>query len=62
MTQLKIIDTVSMEVSELIRELNHYLHTLEINEELKNEVESKIQNTFDFCRKYRLKPEELEEA
>ena len=58
--QLKIIDTISMEVSELIRELNHYLHTLEINEELKHEVESKIQNTYDFCRKYRLKPEELE--
>ena len=58
--QLKIIDTISMEVSELIRELNHYLHTLEINEELKNEVESKIQNTYDFSRKYRLKPEELD--
>jgi len=58
--QLKIIDTISMEVSELIRELNHYLHTLEINEELKNEVESKIQDTYDFCRKYRVKPEELD--
>ena len=58
--QLKIIDTVSMELGELIRELNHYLHTLEINEELKNEVESKIQDTYDFCRKYRVKPEELD--
>ena len=58
--QLKIIDTISMEVSELIRELNHYLHKLEINEELKNEVESKIQDTYDFCRKYRVKPEELD--
>ena len=58
--QLKIIDTVSMELGELIRELNHYLHTLEINEELKNEVESKIQDTYDFCRKYRVKPEDLD--
>ena len=58
--QLKIIDTISMELGELIRELNHYLHTLEINEELKNEVESKIQDTYDFCRKYRVKPEELD--
>ena len=58
--QLKIIDTVSMELGELIRELNHYLHTLEINEELKNEVESRIQDTYDFCRKYRVKPEELD--
>jgi DNA repair protein RecN (Recombination protein N) len=58
--QLKIIDTVSMEVGELIRDLNHYLQTLEVNEELKNEVENKIQNTYDFSRKYRVKPEDLE--
>jgi len=58
--QVKIIDTISMELSELIHELNHYLHKLEINEELKNEVESKIQDTYDFCRKYRVKPEELD--
>ena len=58
--QLKIIDTISLEASELIRELNHYLHTLEINEDLKNEVESKIQDTYEFCRKYRIKPEELD--
>ena len=58
--QLKIIDTISMEVGELIRELNHYLHKLEINEALKNEVESKIQDTYDFCRKYRVKPEDLD--
>jgi len=58
--QLKIIDTISMELGELVRELNQYLHTLEINEELKNEVESKIQDTYDFCRKYRVKPEELD--
>jgi len=58
--QVKIIDTISMELGELIRELNRYLHTLEINEELKNEVESKIQDTYDFCRKYRVKPEELD--
>jgi len=58
--QLKIIDTVSLEVSELVRELNQYLHTLDLNEDLKNQVESKIQDTFEFCRKYRVKPEELD--
>ena len=58
--QLKIIDSVSMELGELIRELSHYLHTLEIDDELKNEVEAKIQDTYDFCRKYRVKPEELD--
>ncbi len=58
--QLKIIDTMSLESSELIRELNHYLHALDMNEELKNEVESKIQDTYEFCRKYRVKPEELD--
>ena len=58
--QLKIIDTISLEVSELIRELTHYLDTLEVNESLKKEVESKIENTYNFCRKYRVKPEELD--
>ena len=58
--QLKIIDTMSLESSELIRELNHYLHALDVNEELKNEVETKIQDTYEFCRKYRVKPEELD--
>ncbi len=59
--QLKIIDAINLESSELVRELNHYLHSLEVNEELKNEVESKIQATFEFCRKYRIKPEELDD-
>ena len=58
--QLKIIDTVSLEVGELVRELNQYLHTLDLNEDLKNQVEAKIQDTFEFCRKYRVKPEELD--
>ena len=58
--QLKIIDTIALESSELIRELNHYLQNLEINEDLKKEVEFKIQATFNFCRKYRIKPEDLE--
>jgi DNA repair protein RecN (Recombination protein N) len=58
--QLNIINTISLETIELIRELNHYLHALDMDEELKNEVESKIKNTFEFCRKYRIKPEELD--
>ena len=58
--QLKIIDTITLESSELVRELSHYLQNLEINEDLKKEVEFKIQATFNFCRKYRVKPEDLE--
>ena len=58
--QLKIIDTISLDVGELIRELNQYLQTLDLNEDLKKQVESKIQDTFEFCRKYRIKPEELD--
>ena len=58
--QLKIIETITLESSELVRELNHYLQNLEINEDLKKDVEFKIQATFNFCRKYRVKPEDLE--
>ena len=58
--QLKIIDTITLDVGELIRELNQYLQTLDLNEDLKKQVESKIQDTFEFCRKYRIKPEELD--
>ena len=58
--ELKIIETITLESSELVRELNHYLQNLEINEDLKKDVEFKIQATFNFCRKYRVKPEDLE--
>ena len=44
------------------RELNGYAQSLEENHELQKEIENKIQLTFDFLRKYRLKPDELESA
>ena len=40
--QLKMIDSVSLEVAELVRELDQYLHKLDLNEELKSKVESQI--------------------
>ncbi len=36
------------------------MHSLETNEGLQDEIETKIQSVFDFCRKYRIKPIELE--
>jgi len=58
--QKKIIDSLEIELLELSRELNNYLHSLETNEGLQVEIETKIQSVFDFCRKYRIKPIELE--
>tara|TARA_B110000008_G_scaffold43630_1_gene41253 strand:- start:11780 stop:13435 length:1656 start_codon:yes stop_codon:yes gene_type:complete len=60
-TQKKIIDSLEIDLSELSRELNNYLHSLETNEGLQDEIEIKIQSVFDFCRKYHIKPNELEE-
>jgi len=58
--QKKTIDSLEIELLELSRELNSYLHSLETNEGLQDEIEIKIQSVFDFCRKYRTKPIELE--
>ena len=60
-TQKKIIDSLDIELSELSRELNNYLHSLETNEGQQVEIEIKLQLVFDFCRKYHIKPNELEE-
>jgi DNA repair protein RecN (Recombination protein N) len=58
--QKSIIDSVAIELLELSRELNKYMQSLEVNEGKQNEIELKIQEVFNFCRKYRLKPEDLE--
>jgi len=55
-----IIDSIATESFELSRELNRYMESLDINEDLQHEIELKIQSVFDYCRKYRLKPEEIE--
>ena len=59
---LKALDAATLELVEMRRELNGYAQSLEENHELQKEIENKIQLTFDFLRKYRLKPDELESA
>ena len=59
---VKTLEVASLELGEIGRELNRYAQSLEDNYELQKEVENKIQLTFDFLRKYRLKPDELEAA
>ena len=59
---LKALDAATLELVEMRRELNRYAQSLEENHELQKEIENKIQLTFDFLRKYRLKPDELESA
>jgi DNA repair protein RecN (Recombination protein N) len=59
---IKTLDAATLELAEMARELNRYAQSLEENHELQKEIEKKIQLTFDFLRKYRLKPDELEDA
>jgi len=59
---VKTLDAATLEMDEMSRELNRYAQSLDDNYELQKEIENKIQLTFDFLRKYRLKPDELEGA
>jgi DNA repair protein RecN (Recombination protein N) len=59
---VKTLEVATVEIEEMGRELTRYAQSLEDNHELQKEIEDKIQLTFDFLRKYRLKPDELEEA
>jgi len=59
---IKTLEVATVELVEMGRELTRYAQSLEDNHELQKEIESKIQLTFDFLRKYRLKPDELEDA
>ena len=59
--KLNIIESSSIEFLELSRDLNNYLHSIEVNEAEKNDIESKIESTFNFLRKYKLNADELME-
>ncbi len=57
--KLDIIENSSLELSELSRDLNHYLSSMEINEGDRKKIEKKIESTFNFLRKYRISSDEL---
>lgn len=55
-----IMSSIQAESVELARELSNYLQNVDIDEILQQTVEEKIQSIFNFCRKYNVKPENLE--
>ena len=55
-----IMSSIQAESVELARELSNYLQNVDIDENLQKIVEEKIQSIFNFCRKYNVKPENLE--
>mgnify|MGYP001592393947 FL=1 len=55
-----IMGSIQAETVELVRELSNYLQNVDIDENLQQRVEEKIQSIFNFCRKYNVKPENLE--
>ena len=55
-----IMSSIQAESVELARELSNYLQNVDIDENLQQTVEEKIQSIFNFCRKYNVKPENLE--
>ena len=55
-----IMSSIQTESLELARELSNYLQNVDIDENLQQRVEEKIQSIFNFCRKYNVKPENLE--
>ena len=55
-----IMSSMQAESFELVRELSNYLQNVDIDENLQQIVEEKIQSIFNFCRKYNVKPENLE--
>ncbi|MBT7407646.1 MAG: hypothetical protein HN776_03830 [Nitrosomonadales bacterium] len=52
--------SMQAESMELSRELTNYLQNVDIDENLQQSVEEKIQSIFSFCRKFNVKPEDLE--
>lgn len=56
----KIMNSIQAESMELSRELTNYLQNIDLDENLQKNVEDKIQSIFSFCRKYNVKPEDLE--
>ena len=55
-----IMSSIQAESVELARELSNYLQNVDIDENLQQRVEEKIQTIFNFCRKYNVKPENLQ--
>ena len=55
-----IMSSIQAESLELARELSNYLQNVDIDENLQQRVEEKIQSIFNFCRIYNVKPENLE--
>ena len=55
-----IMRSIQAESVELARELSNYLQNVDIDENLQQMVEEKIQTIFNFCRKYNVKPENLQ--
>ena len=55
-----IMSSIQAESVELARELSNYLQNVDIDENLQQMVEEKIQTIFNFCRKYNVKPENLQ--
>jgi DNA repair protein RecN (Recombination protein N) len=60
-SKLSVVESSSIELLELSRDLNNYLSSIEVNEAERNDIESKIESTFNFLRKYKLNPDELME-
>ena len=59
--KLNLIDSISIDLIELEKDLGHHLHIIDINDNDKNLIENKIKNTFDFLRKYHVSADQLEE-
>ncbi len=55
----EIVDSAAIQLQEAVRALNRYLQTTELDPARLNEVESRIQAIHGAGRKYRVKPEEL---
>ena len=55
----EIVDSAAIQLQEAVRALNRYLQTTELDPARLNEVESRIQTIHGAGRKYRVKPEEL---
>ena len=59
--KLNLIDSISIDLIELEKDLGHHVHIIDINDNDKNLIENKIKNTFDFLRKYHVSADQLEE-
>lgn len=54
-----LLDSARIQVNEICRSVNHYLHHLETDPQRAAWVEQRITTAFHLARKYKVKPEEL---